>query len=200
MKKHIPISLVIIRLLIGIVIAFISVFMGGGFKSTLVILVIIGFVADIFDGIIARYIGVSTPGLRVWDTNVDRIFWLLVLMSCYYLHKEYIISKIALISSVLSFELLIYLVSIFRFGKTPSPHNLLTKLWGIMIAVSLTEILFTGTSSTFNVMMVIGFISRTDTLLIYCILKKWDHDIPSFFHALQLNKGRTIKKFKLFNG
>jgi phosphatidylglycerophosphate synthase len=193
-------GLVIMRLIIAFLIALICLMMGEDSKITLVILVIIGFVADIFDGIIARYLGVSTSGLRVWDTNVDRIFWLLVLFCCYHLHSEYMSGKTGIICSVLGIELIVYAVSLIRFGKTPSPHNLLTKLWGITIAVSLTEILLTGSAYSFNTMIVIGFISRIDSLLIYCVLHKWDHDIPSVFQALQLNEGKEIKRSKIFNG
>lgn len=32
------------------------------------------------------------------------------------------------------------------------------------------------------------------------ILKKWTNDVPSFYHSLQLRRGKEIKRHKMFNG
>jgi CDP-diacylglycerol--glycerol-3-phosphate 3-phosphatidyltransferase len=32
------------------------------------------------------------------------------------------------------------------------------------------------------------------------VLKKWTADVPSFYHAIQLRKGKEIKRNKYFNG
>lgn len=199
MKKYVPIGLILLRLIFAFVIVIISL-TGNDHKNLLATLIIVGFVGDILDGIIARHLNISTSSLRVLDTNVDRLFWLAVLFSCYQFYPEYLKEKMPLVVAVLGIEFVIYVISLIRFGKTPSPHNLLTKLWGILIAISLWQILFLGYSSIFNLMIVVGFISRIDSLLIYCILKEWHHDIPSFYQAFQLNEGKQIKRFKIFNG
>jgi len=41
----------------------------------------IGLLSDIFDGIIARRLGVATPSLRRLDSQTDAAFWLAVLAS-----------------------------------------------------------------------------------------------------------------------
>jgi phosphatidylglycerophosphate synthase len=165
-----------------------------------VTLVVIGFFADIFDGIIARKINVSNEQLRITDSVVDRIFWLCVLSACYLLFPVYISTNFWLLGIVLLGDLSVYIVSLIRFKKIPSPHNLLTKLWGILIAISIIEILITGHAVSYNIMIVVGIISRVDSLLIYLFLRNWDHDIPSSYHAYQLRQGRKIRRHKLFNG
>ena len=200
MINKIPLYLIYARSAFGLLIPIIAYLNWEQKIPIIVSLIIIGFLADIFDGIIARKLNVSTAGLRLVDSVVDRIFWLLVLYTCYILHPKYIMEVIGLLILVLSQDLLVYVVSIIRFKKIPSPHNLLSKLWAILIAISFVEIIIRGESSTFNLMIIIGIISRIDSLLIYLILKNWDHDIPSSYHAYQLTKGKSIKRHELFNG
>ncbi|MEI6021437.1 MAG: CDP-alcohol phosphatidyltransferase family protein, partial [Bacteroidota bacterium] len=52
----------------------------------------------------------------------------------------------------------------------------------------------------FKIALIIGAFVHIDRLLIYLLLKKWDHDIPSTFHAYQLSRGKNIRRNKLFNG
>ncbi len=199
-KKNIPGYLIWFRFTLGILIPLIVVFIPGDTSIIISILIGIGFFADIFDGIIARSLNVSTQELRILDSVVDRIFWLLVLWTVYYLHSSFIGSKKVGLTIVLSLELLIHFISLVRFKKLASAHNLATKLWGIFIAISLTEIILTGASYTFDIMIFLGLVSRIDTLIIYLMLKRWDHDIPTCYHAYQLRIGNKIKRNKLFNG
>lgn len=200
MKNKIPLYLIYVRSIFGLLIPFIA-YSNWEFKVPIIItLIILGLLSDIFDGIIARKLNISTKELRLIDSVVDRIFWLLVILTCYILHPKYIIEVFGSLIFVFILELLVYLVSLYRFKKIPSPHNLLSKLWGLLIAISFVEIIASGESTIFTIMIIVGIISRIDSLLIYLILKKWDHDIPSAYHAYLLSQGRSIKRNKLFNG
>jgi CDP-diacylglycerol--glycerol-3-phosphate 3-phosphatidyltransferase len=200
MKNKIPIYLIYIRSAFGLIIPIIAYLYGEQSVPIVVSLVILGLLADIFDGIIARKLNVSTKNLRIIDSVVDRIFWVLVLLACYLIYPIYIKEIIGILAFVLSMDMLVFVVSLIRFKKLPSPHNLLTKLWGILLAISVVEIIISGQSYLFGIMIAIGIISRIDSLLIYLILNKWDHDIPTCYHAYLLAQEKSIKRHKLFNG
>lgn len=198
MKNQIPNVLLYGRLIL----AFGILYMAFSNASPILICVLIrlGFLADIFDGIIARKLNVSTEGLRLADSIIDRLYWVQVFIVCYIFSPHYVQSISPYIAALMIGDMIVYIISFIRFRKIPSPHNLLTKLWGILIAISFTEIILLGKSYTIVPMIIIGFISRMDSMAIYLILKKWDHDIPSFISAIKLRKNLPIRRKKLFNG
>lgn len=70
--KPIPIALIYSRLFIGIVIIFISSFQDKYYKIVAIVLLSIGLLSDIFDGIIARKFSVATEKLRRQDSAIDQ--------------------------------------------------------------------------------------------------------------------------------
>ncbi|MCR9250852.1 MAG: CDP-alcohol phosphatidyltransferase family protein [bacterium] len=199
--KHLPIALVYSRLLISAIIIFLA-FRDNIFANHIIfVLMLIGLLTDIFDGIIARKLGVSTIKLRELDTKVDRVFWFSILLSLSILEPEAIKNQLTPITILILFEASVYGLSIIRFRKIPSPHNLISKLWGLMVFFAFSEVLLTSSAAIiFDSMIIVGIVSRIDSFLIYSILKKWDHDIPSFHHAIKIRKGEAIKTHSLFNG
>ena len=172
MKKQLPTLLIYFRLALAFVVLF------GAFQNwspwLLASITMFGFIADILDGILARMFGCSAEHLRLLDSIVDRIYWAVIAWAAYVVTPEYSASVLLWLVPVLILDQLVYVISLLRFRKIPSPHNLLTKLWGITIAIMFTEILLSESSFLFPAMIAIGFVSRIDSLLIYTILPKWD--------------------------
>ncbi len=93
-----------------------------------------------------------------------------------------------------------YLISLARFGKLPSPHAIMSKFWGIYIVIEFTLLLIGIKGDHFTIALCIGILVHFDRVLIYSLLRQWDHDIPSAYHALILRQGIPIKRRKIFNG
>lgn len=160
----------------------------------------IAILSDIFDGIIARHLSVSTASLRRADTWADRIFWLGALIciwiSCPYFISEYSFQLMTLVSC----ELLSHIVSLLKFKKETSSHNLLSKLWGISIVPALSQMLvFCHSIWLFDSFIITGILARIDAMMIMLILPHWEYDVPSVWHAWQIRKGKTIKRRKILN-
>ena len=49
----------------------------------------------------------------------------------------------------------------------------------------------------FKIALVFGLIAHIDRVLIYILLRQWDHDIPSSYHAYMLRQGKQILRNKL---
>ncbi len=198
--NNIPILLIYSRVILGIGILILTLSTGIAYKEIIFTFIIIGFLTDVFDGIVARKLKIDSDLIRRLDSKADRIFWLLILLSTYLMYPDFIKSKSLQIILILVFELFAFLVSYLKFQKIPAPHNYLSKLWGCFVLLSLCEIVLTGSSNLlFNLMVLTGVLSRVDSMFIYKILEKWERDIPSFYHAIQIKKGKQIKRTDLFN-
>jgi phosphatidylglycerophosphate synthase len=201
MLNRVPLLLMYLRLTLGVIILLLAFFISHNSIPWIITLIIAGLLSDVFDGIIARKLGISSAKLRKLDSIIDRIFWLFVAASSAVLYQDFMYSKVATITLVLLLEVLVFVLCLIRFGRIPSPHNLLSKLWGIMVAAALIDIIINGSSVVlFNGMIALGIISRLDSLLIHIVLKEWHHDIPSFYHAWLIRMGKSFKKNDLLNG
>lgn len=200
MKQQIPKILLYSRLLFFVAIIFIAIYQPSGAKVFVLILMFTGIVADIFDGIIARKLNISTKNFRLLDTVFDLLFYLSILFFILSVNKPEITDNLWLISIILSLESCMYLISLARFGKLPSPHAILSKFWGLYLVIEFT-LLITGLQGNhFTMALCAGILVHTDRVLIYILIRQWDHDIPSAYHALKLRQGIPIKRNKLFNG
>lgn len=162
-------------------------------------LMIIGLLTDVFDGIIARKLGISSEKLRVWDSNADQFFWLSVIGSVIYLRFPEVKTLYVPILIIAVLEASTYGFSYLKFKRTIATHSLLAKLWTLTILAFLIELTLYQTTATFLLCFGIGVISRLEILAIILGLKKWTTDVPSLFAVKKLNQGLPIKKSKLFN-
>jgi len=200
MKSKIPVILIFSRLIIGFIIISLSLIKTENHKEIAVVLLSIGLLTDIFDGIIARYLNVSTQKLRRLDSTVDQIFFILVGISTYILCPEFFKINAYKIIILVGAEVLIYLVSFLKFRKEVATHSIGAKIWTLFLFGTLIQVILDCQSVIlFNLCFWIGLLTRAEIIAILLILKKWTNDVPSVFHSIQLRKGKTIKKSKMFN-
>ncbi len=201
MKKYIPLSLIIFRLLLGPAMIWLTYIFKNTFRIELTILLLLGFLSDIFDGIIARKIGVSSEKLRRMDSQTDLVFWLCIGYCSFLLQPQIFAKNYIALLFIFFMEALTYIYSISKFGKETCTHALLSKLWGLSLFVAFVAIIGFGYGGiTFFISLVLGLIGHIDVLLIIYFLPKWTHDVPSCYHAYLIKKGVEIKRNKWFNG
>jgi phosphatidylglycerophosphate synthase len=199
--KNIPLLLIGFRFLLGPAMILITYSQGAGARMLLMVLLLLGILSDIFDGIIARKAGVSTEKLRRMDSQTDLVFWLCAGWCAWLLNPEIVIDNRYAIGTIFVMEGLTYAFSILKFGKETCTHALLSKFWGITLFAAFTAIIGFGYGGIALALAVIfGVISHIDVYLIIFFLPKWAHDVPSCWHAWQIRQGRTIKRNSMFNG
>lgn len=160
----------------------------------------IGLITDIFDGIIARKLNVSTEKLRIWDSNVDQFFWVITIGSIFYLNIDFVKDHWKWIGSIVILEVVCYLISYLKFKKSIATHSLQAKFWVLTLLAFLIDLALNSTSQIpFIICIVIGVTSRIEIILIILKLKKWTTDVPSIFAVSKINSGVPVKKSKLFN-
>lgn len=160
----------------------------------------LGLLSDIFDGIIARHLNVSSTKLRRFDSQTDMLFWLSIGISTWMLYPDLIRNNSIPISIIFVMEGMCYFISIIKFKRETCTHAFLSKLWGITLLIAFTSLIgFNHAGTPFYLAIIFGLISHADRILITLILPKWTQDIPSFYHAYLIRKNIDFKKYKLFN-
>jgi len=198
--KNIPYLLIAIRFLFAPVIFFLAFTIAEESRFIILSLMFIGLLTDIFDGIIARKVGVSSEKLRRLDSQVDLVFWLSLGFAAYFINTELIKSQWKNISLIFIMEALCYIISFIKFKKETCTHAFLSKMWGLSLLISFTYLIgFQQVGWAFYLTIILGFVSHLDVILIILILPKWQYDVPSFYHAWKIRKGIERKKSIFFN-
>ncbi|MCC9042956.1 CDP-alcohol phosphatidyltransferase family protein [Myroides sp. M-43] len=195
-----PHLLILLRFLFAPTILLLAMYASNESRNIIVILMILGLLSDIFDGIIARKQNISTIKQRRLDSQVDLIFWLSIGISCYILNPEIIKTYKIGIILVLVMEMMCYLISFIKFRKETCTHAFLSKIWGLLLFSSFVSIIgFDYGGLIISITLIWGIISQLDVILIILILPKWQNDIPSCYHSYLIRKGIPFKKSKLLN-
>jgi cardiolipin synthase len=198
---NIPTLLILFRLSLVPIILALAYFIGETAKLAILVLMYLGLLSDILDGIIARKQNISSEKLRRMDSQTDMIFWLSIGFSTWLLYPELISDNAIVIFAILAMEIACYVISLIKFKKETCTHAFLSKFWAITLVVAFTSLIgFKHVGIPFAVATILGFLSYIDVILIILILPKWTHDIPSAYHAYLIRKGIKFKRNKYLNG
>lgn len=199
--KNIPLILIYSRLFIGFGIIILSVLHIDHYAFLSISLLTIGLLTDVFDGIIARKLNISSEKLRRLDSGIDQVFFISVAIATYIQCPDFFKLNLVKLIVLFSAEALIYLVSYIRFKKEIATHSIGAKIWTLILFATLVEIMVHCKSVVlFELCLWIGLLTRLEILAIILILKKWTNDVPTIYHAIRLRQGKEIKRNKFFNG
>ena len=167
----------------------------------IVSLSIYAIISDVFDGMLARHLKISTIEMRQLDTKIDTVFW----FSClFYLCinqtqflKEHMIELFILVFS----ELFIIVLGKLKFDERISYHTILSKCWALCLLWFFIDIVLNNSCGfSFVISFWYGLIVQVEILMIALILKTNYTDVPSVLQAIKLRKGGAIKRNRFFNG
>jgi len=201
MRNKIPLILIYSRLIIGFIIVLLSYLQVDSYSVLAIILFTIGLLTDIFDGIIARKLAISTQNLRRLDSSIDQIFFVSVLYATFLQCPDFFKTNSLQLLILVGFEALTYLVCFLKFKKEIATHAIASKIWTLILFSTLIQIMATCNSSVlFQICFYTGVLTRLEIVGIILLLRNWTNDVPSIYHAWLLRKGKTIKRNTLFNG
>lgn len=199
--NRIPIVLIYSRLLLGLIAIGLSVLHIKNYTPIAFGILTLGLLTDVFDGIIARKLNISSQKLRRLDSTIDQVFFVSVAISTYIQCPTFFSANLTKLIMLISFELLTYLICFIKFKKEIATHSIGAKVWTLFLFATLVQVIFQCQSILlFNLCFWIGLITRLEIMAIVLAIKTWTNDIPTFYHAIQLRKGKQIKRHKLFNG
>ena len=145
------------------------------------------FVSDVFDGIVARRLGVATPGLRRLDSIADTIFYIAALLAAWHLHADPIRAQFAPLAALAALEIARYAFDLRKFGKEASYHMWSSKLWGVALFAAFFALLVFGEDRVAVPAAIwIGIVADLEGLAISATLRAWRTDVPTLWHAWRL--------------
>jgi phosphatidylglycerophosphate synthase len=185
--KRVPAILVALRAVLGP--AIVAACLGGASRYWLLGMLAAAFLSDIFDGVLARRLGVATERLRLADSVVDIFFYLCVAVAClvaypgvWRQHHVGILLVAGLEAGRCGFDLA-------KYGRIASYHMGSAKLWGLLLFLASGEVFLRGApGALFTAMIAVGVYNEIEGLLASLVLPAWHHDVPTLWHAWALRR------------
>ncbi len=188
--NYIPNSLVILRFLIAPFLLCDA--LDGKTSICFIIAFVVAFLSDIFDGVIARKLGVSNAQLRQADSWADVTLYICVAASAWLVHRDVVIACRLPLITLLVAQLMWWLVNLIKYGKPASYHTYSAKLWGITLFVATVALFgFNNGVIPLWVSCIVGAVHSLEEIVMTLILPIWTHDVLSLFHALKLRNVRA---------
>lgn len=151
----------------------------------------IGFVSDVFDGILARKLGVATEALRSLDSTADTIFYAGVFIVAVLKHHQLLMPFWFPLACFFLLETGRHVLDRIKFGRSAAYHMWSAKAWGIFLLLGFMEILvFDFAGIGFIGALTLGILTNLEGLGASIILREWVHDVPSLYHAWTFNQRR----------
>jgi phosphatidylglycerophosphate synthase len=186
-RKSIPLSLTSLRLLLAPLMLALATFAPSpaGFAACL----IAALLSDIFDGVIARRLGVATPGLRRLDSIADTLFYAACIGALWLLYPRTLAAHATPLLVLLGLELLRYGFDLLKFGREASYHMWSSKLWGLLLFLAFFSLLVLGRDSWLvDAAIVVGIVADLEGLMISWVLPHWRTDVASLLHASRIKR------------
>jgi CDP-diacylglycerol--glycerol-3-phosphate 3-phosphatidyltransferase len=174
-------ALTLARLILAAPFIWIGTVRGAGKIAALAL--VLGFISDVYDGIVARRFGVATAGLRRLDSAVDSVFYLAAAFCLWRLHPEAILSHRWLIAAVIGTLVIGHAFEIWKFGREASYHAWLAKAWGASLFSALVFLFVAGDDWLLTAALWMGVASHIENLLITARLPECRSDVKSIFHV-----------------
>ena len=148
---------------------------------------VVAFLSDVFDGIVARRLGIATPGLRRLDSIADTIFYVAVTFAAWQLYPQVIRDHAVALGVLVGLELARYAFDLAKFRREASYHMWSSKLWGVVLFAAFFALLACGyTGPWMGAPLYVGIAADLEGLAISWVLPQWQADVPSIVHALKV--------------
>ena len=147
---------------------------------------IIAVLSDIFDGIIARRLGVSTVQLRQADSWADMALYFCVALSAWLVYPDVITDFAIPLGGAIAAQLALFATSLIKFGQLPSFHTFTAKAWGITLLIATIGLFGFGYAPTLWLAIAFCVLNSVEEIVMTLVLPEWQHDVLSLVHALKL--------------
>ena len=152
-------------------------------------------VIDIFDGIVARRLGVATSTLRRADSLVDTIFYLAVLYCAWTKHAAAVRDQWLLLMTLLAFEILRYAFDYWKFRREAAYHMWSSKAWGLVLGLAVVALLaYNKDGWLLSAALLFGILCDCEGLVISFLLHESAEDVPHVFRAIHLRRAQAASR------
>jgi hypothetical protein len=150
---------------------------------------VIALLSDIFDGVIARHVGVATAKLRELDSWVDGWFCLWIAACAWFAHHNTVVTFAPLLMVWFVTDHLAHAFDWFKYHRFAAYHAYSAKIAGLLLFLAVF-VLFTFGSHHYvlGIALLVAIVSHLERMAITAILSKWTPDVKSLWHAWKLQQ------------
>ena len=154
---------------------------------TLALLVITALLSDIFDGVLARRWKCDTAAVRLFDSLADIVFYACCAVALWMRHPGVVRSLAVPIAAVVGLEALGLATAFVKFGKLPSYHSYVAKIWGLVLASALVAAFITKHPTGWLIAaLLLGALSNLEGISMSLIMPVWRQDVKTLAEAWRL--------------
>jgi len=187
----VPILLTGLRALLAPVVVLLSLYAPS--PAAFAACLVAAFLSDIFDGVLARRLGVATANLRRLDSAADTLFYAACVFAAWRLHPSAITERLLPLGALAALEAARYAVDWAKFRREASYHMWSSKAWGIALFAGFFSLLVLGSPGiAVSLAVYLGIVADLEGLAISMLLPRWRTDVPSFVHALRARRDAGI--------
>lgn len=152
-----------------------------------VVLFIFASLSDALDGMVARRLGVTSRLGSEMDARADAAFYCTILFCIWRVHPEVIKSFLIPLIGLGILQIISWLISIKKFGRTTCYHSYSAKIWSIsMFCAVISLFAFNYAGFLFWFLIIFGYISILEDSIISWLIPRYSIDVKSFLDALKL--------------
>jgi CDP-diacylglycerol--glycerol-3-phosphate 3-phosphatidyltransferase len=189
--KSTPVLLTALRALLAPVVLLLSLY--APWPEAFAACLIVAFLSDIFDGVLARRLGLATANLRRLDSAADTIFYAACVFAAWHLYPAALTERLVPLTALAVLEVTRYVVDWLKFRREASYHMWSSKVWGIALFTGFFSLLVFGSSgAAVSCAIYVGIIADVEGLAISIVLPRWKADVPSLVHALRERRNAVV--------
>ena len=152
------------------------------------------FLSDVFDGVLARQLGIATATLRRLDSVADTLFYGVCVFAAWHLYPAVITEHWVSLAVLGGLEVMRYALDFLKFRREASYHMWSSKVWGIALFAGFFGLLVLGSSGVVvSCAIYLGIVADVEGLLISLVLPRWRADVPSFVHAWRVRRAEGVR-------
>ena len=159
------------------------------FEITLAILLLMA----LADGVLARRLGQVTDFGAELDSWGVLAAFITVPLCVWILWPELARRESAFIIALVTFHVVPALLGLLKYGRLTSYHTWGSKLSAVLLSLTIFLVLLGGPAWPFRVISPIVILSGIEEIFMTGILRQWQTNIPSLWHALRIEQEKVEK-------
>jgi len=125
--------------------------------------------------------------LRRLDSAADTLFYGACVFAAWHLYPTAITNRVVPFSFLVVLEASRYILDLAKFRRETSYHMWSSKAWGIALFAGFFALLVFGSAGlVVSLAVYVGIVADFEGLAISLVLRTWQADVPSVFHALRI--------------
>jgi phosphatidylglycerophosphate synthase len=141
-----------------------------GYPIAFMALLAAGFLSDLLDGIVARWMGLTSEFGAILDSWADVINYLTIAVGCWWLWPEIVTRELLYVGMIIASCLLPALAGFSKFGCFTSYHTWSVKIAAACMGISLYILFFGGPVWPFRMAAYVCVIAACEEILITLLL------------------------------